>query len=205
MRIERPARSPAARKRFRTQVARAAEGAGVRGRVCGDSCTLECRACRSPKCQCVCSPQCSRAPHALSGDPAHPIEPAIVALTYEMKRTGLFVPCWSCEGHLHPDGSLFKLPGLWFYCDDVVALRLLAKGLSDLKLGGRLSARWQISITYSDPDNPETTFALEPAPAGERMPPLGELQRDLAEIARTLEYLVRAGARDLERAVSRAR
>jgi len=205
MRIERPARSAAARERIRTQIARAAEGEGVTGRVCGDSCTLGVPGLPFARVTVsVLAPVFARAARSL-GDPAYPIEPAIVALTYEMKRTGLFVPCWSCEGHLHPDGSLFKLPGLWFYCDDVVAVRLLAKGLSDLKLGGRLSACWQISITYSDPDNPETTFALEPAPGPARMPSLGELQRDLAEMARMLEYLVREGARDLALAASRAR
>ena len=41
--------------------------------------------------------------------------------------------------------------------------------------------RWQIVLTYSDADNPDTTFSLQPDPAPETS--LGSLQGDLRVLA----------------------
>jgi hypothetical protein len=95
----------------------------------------------------------------------YPIEPGVVGLVFEMKRLGVFTPCWSCEGHPQPDGTPHKLPQVWFYSDSLLHVRLLAAGVSKLKRDGRLSTPWQVAVTYSDPENPETTFALEPVGA----------------------------------------
>jgi hypothetical protein len=68
--------------------------------------------------------------------------------------------------------------------------------LSGLKHEGRLSASWQIVVTYSDPDNPETTFSLEPLAAPDKPLDLLSLQGDLAEIARSLHAIVSEAARN---------
>lgn len=197
MRIKRQPRSANHRRLLRTELARAARPETVKGRVCGPNCTIRCPRCGSSGCQCKCTPSCPHAPHALSDDPElHPIEPGIVGLVFEMKRLGVFTPCWSCEGHLNADGSLWKLPRLWFYCASPLHVRLLATGLSGLKHEGRLSASWQIVVTYSDPDNPETTFSLEPLAAPDKPLDLLSLQGDLAEIARSLHAIVSEAARN---------
>jgi hypothetical protein len=189
---------------FEADLARAAHARGVAGRVCGDACNVTCGHCASTQCQCLCSPYCPDAARALSSDPQlHPIEPAIVALVYAMKRLGLFGPCWSCEGHTGPDGALWKLPTVWFYSDATAHLRLLADGLAKLRSTGRLSTPWRVAVTFSDPDNPRTTFALEPAPAGaDPSPTLAQLQRDADEIARALQSMMAEGGLALQREIA---
>ncbi|MEZ5994547.1 MAG: hypothetical protein R3C25_02235 [Hyphomonadaceae bacterium] len=170
---------------------RAAAGAGVEQRVCGAHCVTPCRQCGGKSCQCACSPFCPDAPRTLTSDPVFPVEPLIAPLVYEMKRTGFFEPCWSCEGHAGTDGRITKMPAVWFYCEGMASLRLLAGALSKL----RLNARWRVALTYSDTDNPEPTFALEPADAGSVT--LAALQADATAIARALPEIFRAEARML--------
>ena len=60
----------------------------------------------------MCEATCPEAPKALTSDPVnYPIETGIVSLVFEMKRLGIFEPCWSCEGHLGPAGDLLGEPG----------------------------------------------------------------------------------------------
>lgn len=200
MRIERRD-SPADRARkLASDIAQAAKASGVEGRVCGPGCTFKCSQCGATACQCDCSPDCAEAPRALSAEPDHyPIEPAIVPLVFEMKRLGLFRPCWSCEGHLRPDGSLWKLPSVWFYCSSQVHVRLLSQGLSHLKAARELSAPWHVAVTFSDPDNPETTFALEPSRSGDGELSLPALRKDAGVIARGLNKMMNDEARTLQR------
>lgn len=100
---------------------------------------------------CSCSDGCPTALLTFSVYPyRYPIEPAIPPLVFEMKRLGMFSPCWSCEGHLSCVASISKLPKLWFYCDSTVYLRLLATGVNNLKHAGRLQSPWQIAVTFSD-------------------------------------------------------
>lgn len=173
---------------------------GVTGRVCGPQCTVKCPTCGSTACQCKCSPDCPEAPALLSSDPKeHPVEPGIVPLVFALKRTGYFSPCWSCEGHLGPDGALWKLPRVWFYCDSMVHVRLLYGALHSLKLAGILRHDWQVAVTFSDPDNPETTFSLEPDLAEARSVPLKELQADSSRLADALEAALIKEARNLQR------
>lgn len=122
----------------------------------------------------------------------YPLEPKVAPLVYQMKRSGLFEPCWSCEGHESASGQMQKPPTVWFYCS-TTALRLLSGGLAKL----RLNAPWRIAVTYSDHDNPEPTFALEPQTEGRT---LAELQADLAAIAAALPELIRQEARALQAA-----
>lgn len=199
MRIERGKRSPEAIRRFGEDVAEAAQAHGIEGRVCGAHCTITCPQCGSKACQCRCTPDCPEAPAKLSSDPeAYPVEGAAVPLVFEMRRLGIFRPCWSCEGHLDPSGKLWKLPAVWFYCDSFVHVRLLGAGLARLSTAGKLKAKWQVVVTFSDPDNIETTFSLEPR---EPLPPgigLKELRADIAAIARELQALMNDQARGLK-------
>jgi hypothetical protein len=126
----------------------------------------------------------------MTGDPAFPIELLIAPLVFEMKRTGFFEPCWSCEGHAGADGGVLKAPAVWFYCAEGAPLRLLAGGLSRL----RLHASWRVTLTHSDNDNPEPTFALEPTRDGHT---LAQLQADASAIARAMPELLRSEARAL--------
>ncbi len=195
MRIQRNHQTPRLERRTKAAFTLAAEGPAFNGRVCGDMCTKTCAACGSTRCQCLCSPACTDAPYALSSDPdAYPIEPGITGLVYAMTRSGLFETCWSCEGHPHLDGSAWKVPTVWFYCNAVEHARLLADGIARLSLDGVLKASWQVTITYSDPDNPRTTFSLAPVLVRDEPGALGQLQRDIAQIALALpQMLVEAG------------
>jgi hypothetical protein len=161
--------------------------------VCGSGCL------RPPPQEC--SRHCPDIPRALSSDPDnYPLEPRVAPLVYELKRLEVFEPCWSCEGHNHADGTLWKVPRVWFYCRSVVHLRVLADGLKELQLQGRLQVPWHIVVTFSDLDNAETTFSLEPCP-GEARPVLGALQKDVETIAAHLHDQVFAEARKLSTSV----
>ncbi len=146
-----------------------------------------------------CSRHCPDIPRMLSSDPEkHPLESRIAPLVYELKRLEVFDPCWSCEGHNGTDGALWKIPRVWFYCRSVVHLRVLADALKELHLDRRLSVPWCVVLTFSDRDNADTTFSLEPDPAAPR-PPLAALQRDLDTIAGHLRDVVFDEARKLSR------
>lgn len=110
-----------------------------------------------------CSRRCPYIPNRLSSAGADlPLEPLIAPLVFEMKRMGVFHPCWSCEGHNDSAGRLWKLPRVWFYADSLVHLRCLGDALEELQRGHSLSARWALLLTHSEPRNPDTTFSLEP-------------------------------------------
>ena len=151
-----------------------------------------------------CSRHCPDIPRMLSSDPEnHPLESRIAPLVYELKRLEVFDPCWSCEGHNGTDGALWKIPRVWFYCRSVVHLRVLADALKELHLDRRLSVQWRVVLTFSDGDNADTTFSLEPgslapSPAASR-PPLAALQRDVDTIAGHLRDVVFDEARKLSR------
>jgi hypothetical protein len=110
-----------------------------------------------------------------------PLEPLVAPLVFELKKLGVFHPCWSCEGHCDPAGRLWKIPRVWFYADSVVHIRGLANAVNRLFNTGRLSAGWRIVLTHSDADNPDTTFSLEPESSPEST--LDSLQADLRVMA----------------------
>jgi hypothetical protein len=127
----------------------------------------------------------------MSEDPVkEPIEPAVAPLVFAMKRLELFQPCWSCEGHTGLDGSLWKLPKVWFYTRSLVGVRLLSDGIKELEHSRQLAGRWHIAVTFSDRDNVDTTFSLEPvAPLAEGVR-LADLQNDLTIMARSLPGMI---------------
>jgi hypothetical protein len=60
-------------------------------------------------------------------------------------------------------------------------IRGLDEAVGRLFNARRLSSRWQIVLTYSDPDNPDTTFSLQPDPGPETF--LSSLQGGLRVLA----------------------
>jgi len=167
-----------------------------RGRpICGPACTRRAAAGSpgSPDSR-VCSRHCPDIPRALSSDPDNfPLETRIAPLVFELKRLAVFEPCWSCEGHNGADGTLWKIPRVWFYCRSVVHLRLLADSVKRLFVARKLTTSWHVVITFSDGDNAETTFSLEPSLDRNR-PDLTTIQRDIDTIAARLHDLVIAEA-----------
>jgi hypothetical protein len=132
-----------------------------------------------------CYRNCPFAPSRLSSEPeAYPLEQMVTPVVFELKRLGIFTPCWSCEGHNDPAGNLWKIPRVWFYSDSVVHVRALANAMHELFLARRLSASWIVNLTFSHPDNPDTTFSLEPKFSETLFLP--ELQNDLKNISEGL-------------------
>jgi hypothetical protein len=147
-----------------------------------------------------CQRFCQAAPLRLSSDPLSPLEPLIAPLTFELKRLGVFYPCWSCEGHNDQAGQLWKLPRVWFYASSVVHIRALGEALDCLLMEKRVSARWRVVLTHSDGDNPDTTFSLEPEPGGDGQR-LADLQADARAIAEGLDGHFRDACARLEELV----
>lgn len=200
MRIQRKTASPEHAMRLQSDIEQVVHSRGVTGRIC-HGCDKRCTHCGSTSCQCTCSPECPDVSRALSSDPdGFPIEPGILGLVFAMTRTGLFGPCWSCEGHPAPDGSSWKSPGVWFFCDATVHVRLLADGVDRLANARRLNTRWAVSVTFSDPDNPRTTFALQPVPPADAIITLAQLQADATTIAGALPEVLATEGRALQRA-----
>ncbi len=155
-----------------------------------------------PKCPSSVARECHRGcPDvclALSDAPEeYPLEAIIAPLVYELQRLDGVHPCWSCEGH-ERFGELWKLPQVWFYADQQIHLRVLADVVTTLNLKCALHAEWEVVVTYSDPDNPETTYALRPK-QNQAVSVLTDLQADVACLAEAVVGLCRAQARNLRR------
>lgn len=132
-----------------------------------------------------CHRDCPAAPQRLSSEGERsPVELRVAPLVFELKKLGVFHPCWSCEGHTNQAGQVRKIPRIWFYADSVVHIRALADAVNRLFTARRLSTHWQVVLTHSDADNPDTTFSLEPEPAAETS--LSALQGDLRVMAEEL-------------------
>ena len=148
-----------------------------------------------------CSRNCVDVPRMISSEPeTYPLEDKIAPLAYELKRLGVFHPCWSCEGHNGHDGKLWKKPQVWFYCNSVVHVRVLANAIEKLHLTKNLNVHWRVALSFSDDDNADSTFSLEPKLETEQ-PLLSALQRDVDTIAEHLRDEVIAEARKLSRMV----
>ena len=133
-----------------------------------------------------CHRDCAFAPCRLSSEAEkYPLEGLIAPLVFELKKLGVFLPCWSCEGHNDANGSLWKIPRVWFYSDSVIHLRALDNGVHNLFSDHRISAPSGLSLPYSHPENPDTTFSLEPK-LHKNTAELSELQNDLKIISENL-------------------
>jgi hypothetical protein len=141
-----------------------------------------------------CSADCPQAPLALTSDGEFPIETNIVPLVYALKATGVFQPVWSCEGHLDNRGALRRPPSVWFCCDYLPQVRILAEAVSQMQIAERLSARWRVALRCPGHQTPQTLFALEADMSP--MPSLETLQADVSRIAGRLRPQVSALARN---------
>ena len=192
MRIKRQENAGHGNDRAREDSQALLDAALAEGRVCGASCRTVCNVCGRLDCRCMCQAVCPDAPRQLSSDPeAYPIEAGIAGLVLALKRLGIYQPCWSCEGHLGHDGTLWKRPRVWFYCESVIHLRLLADVLQSPDLKRQLAGVWQV-VTLPWVDGvADTAFSLEPDTT---VDDLVALQRDTTLIAETLADRVFAHA-----------
>ena len=76
--------------------------------------------------------------------------------------------------------------------------------MKGMKVAGELTNGWQVVVTFSDPDNPETTFSLEPVVETENASVLPRLQADANVIARSLEGLITGQGQKLQRDAAKA-
>jgi hypothetical protein len=192
MRIKAADHRPQARDALKRAMVRARTEGPVPEPVCSPCCpNYEARV--------GCHRRCEHAPVRLSSDPeAYPIEPRVAPLVFELKRLGVFDPCWSCEGHDHDHtpGALWKVPRVWFYADSVQHVRALSEALADLAIERRLSTPWRVVVTHSDDGNPATAFSLEPDAQPGAV--LSRLQADLDVLAETVAERFRAACARLE-------
>ena len=193
MRIERRKKSNNRVSRIREDLGDILESSSSEAPVCAPDCpmaTLE-----------QCSRHCPDVPRMLSSEAGeYPLEDLIAPLAYELKRLGVFHPCWSCEGHNSPDGKLWKKPQVWFYCSSVVHLRVLANAVEKLHRSKNLSVPWHVALTFTDDDNADSPFSLEPMIETEQIR-LSAVQRDIITIAEHLRDGVIVEARKLSRMV----
>ncbi len=143
-----------------------------------------------------CHRYCPDVPLALSDSPEeYPLETIIAPLVYEMQRLDGIRPCWSCEGH-ERFGDLWKMPQVWFYAERQIHVRVLAEALTAINLKDGLQVEWEVVVTHSDPDNPETTYALRPK-SDQTACSLKALQSDVASLAEMVVELCQARAKTL--------
>jgi hypothetical protein len=134
----------------------------------------------------LCSSQCAQAPTSLSIEPVnYPIEFKVVSLVFELTATRLIQPGWSCEGHLDPDGKLWKIPQVSFYSASPIYPQLLLKYIHSLELEKHLAYRWHVVLTDFG-QTWETTYTLEPNLNWDHNVHFGKLQGDLNTLADNL-------------------
>jgi hypothetical protein len=103
-------------------------------------------------------------PRPSSKQDNYPTGSQAMPLVWKLKKIGVFHQVWSCEGQEDLMGNLWIIPRVWFYSDSDVHILALAKIVENLFSVGKISTQWGVSVTYSDGENPETTFSLEPQP-----------------------------------------
>jgi len=149
---------------------------------------------------CPCTRDCPHIPETLSSDPQNfPIEKGVAPLAFEIKKLGVFTPCWSCEGHNDAEGVMRNAPAVWFYAHSVTHVRILGDAIADMLYDKRLSSPWQVRLTFSDPDNLSAAFSLEPVPGASD---LSALQLDLTHIAEDIDWRVSSRIAVLKRAIA---
>ncbi len=194
MRIDRFRDSALSPRDVIASIARIPEPGDLDEPACGPACDVS-----SPR---DCHRHCDNARFALSCDPEkYPLEKRILPLVYEMRRLRVFQPCWSCEGHDAADGSLTRIPRIWFYACAQVHLRLLNQVVAKLNSGGMLGADWHVTLAHSAMDNPDTMYSLEPSRLDGSGIELARLQHDIDVLAENLPLLVHDEGRKLVTAI----
>lgn len=152
-----------------------------------------------------CSPQCPDAPQALSIEPErYPIEQKVVPFVFELRTSRLMQTCWSCEGHMNPQGELWKVPQVSFYSPSSVYPKLLVNHITRLKMEKKLAYDWQVVLSDYGQENWGVTYTVEPKLEVSVSPRLGGLQGDLLKIAEDLSDHLKNEARKMLRAVKAA-
>ncbi|PHR93271.1 MAG: hypothetical protein COA69_04825 [Robiginitomaculum sp.] len=131
----------------------------------------------------MCSAACGHAPFAMSSEPdRYPIEEKVVSLVYGFNALRICAPYWSCEGHNHANGELFRVPQIWFYSKSMIYPQLIGHYIGALEFEKKITYPWHICLTYAN--NPlETGFSLEPNMKIISDPQLHIMQKDVAIIA----------------------
>jgi hypothetical protein len=156
------------------------------------SCIILCECSGSTSCGCGCSVDCEHAPANLSSEPEEfSIESGIYPLVYAIASLGTCPPFWSCEGHLDNVGVISRIPRVWFYARDLSYPRLIQDHLSNLAGGGELQYKWHVCLTFSDGDNIDTAFSLEPNVAMNEEMKLDLLRQDITVIAENFVYAIK--------------
>ena len=150
-----------------------------------------------------CNARCANAPRALSSDPdRYPVEPKVVPLVYELRKTRVMQPCWSCEGHMDVNGKLWKYPQVSFYSSTPLYAMLLVNHLTLLKHKKILNHDWIIVISGFGQRHMGVTYTLEPKLNLHTNPHLGRLQSDLIAIAENLDAKLKSEAKNLLESLS---
>ena len=145
-----------------------------------------------------CNAKCANAPKALSSDPErYPVESRVVPLVYELRKTRVMQPCWSCEGHMDADGKLWKYPQVSFYSPTPLYAVLLVNYLTLLKHHKKLYHDWNIIISGFGQKHSVITYTIEPKLSAYAPPHLGRLHCDLTTIAENLEFHIKQEARKM--------
>lgn len=145
-----------------------------------------------------CNARCANAPSALSSDPErYPVEAKVVPLVYELRKTRVLQPCWSCEGHMGVDGKLWKYPQVSFYSATPLYAVLLVNYLTLLKHRKKLNHDWIIVISGFGQKHSGITYTIEPRLGSDTTPHLGRLHCDLITIAENLDLHIKQEARKM--------
>lgn len=188
MRIARLKKSAREQGDVRRELHEVTKAEPVKPPVCGDHCpTYE---------ESQCHMHCPEARFMLSSEVDYPLEAKIAPVVFELKRMGVYHPCWSCEGHDGEDGKLWKRPRVWFYAQSIIHVRLLADAMAELYINEKLNVQWEVVLTATDRDNTDTRFSLQPNLTGDDTR-LGELHQDLESIAAHLRQMIIARAEEL--------
>lgn len=144
-----------------------------------------------------CHAKCPEAPHALSSDPDnYPLEPKVLPLVYELRKTRVIQPCWSCEGHMDQNGNLWKYPQVCFYARSPIYAILLVNYFTLLKHKKLMCNDWHIVLSEFGQKHGAITYTIEPKLYPGTDPHLGSMQADLVTFAENLNQQIRAFARE---------
>ena len=133
----------------------------------------------------------------MTSDDAFPIEDRIAPLVYAFHQLNQCPPCWSCEGHLDLDGTIKRLPAVWFYASSQVFAGMIWEYVASLWLKKQTNASWRVVVAVTEPHGMEPAYSLEPeVPDGSSLT-LAELQSDIDVIAQDLVSYMQDKTQDL--------
>jgi hypothetical protein len=131
----------------------------------------------------------------LSSEPElYPIEKGVLPLVFELNCLEVCRPFWSCEGHEDDRGVVTRIPRVWFYARSLVYPRLVDDHLHGLRIAETLAYPWRVCLTYSEDDNVDTAFSIEPDLSFKERPKLAPLRSDLGVIADSIAKGIRGRA-----------